>query len=135
MSDEKIITTARETMITEILGDVSGLENQVQLIYAELVACNKELKEELKTALSAIRAQTTAEKNDMAKNAAKLVREGVYGEIGGLKTEVKNLISELQGAADELRSRKHWDFMAYVVLSSIGVALATLLVENVILTH
>ena len=81
MSDEKITTTAREALIAEILGDVSGLEEQVKAIHAELVVCNTELKKELTTALSAIRAKTTAEKNDMTESAAKLVKDRVYGEI------------------------------------------------------
>ena len=43
MSDERI-TSSKEAVIAEILGDVSKLEDQVKAIHAELVDSNKKMK-------------------------------------------------------------------------------------------
>lgn len=134
MSDERI-TNVREAHMIEILGNVSGLEEQVKAIHAELVETNKQQKEERGMVLDELRATGTIERNKLAEKAAKLVRDGVYGEIDGIKIEVNKLIIEFNRAAEELRSKKRWDFISYVFLSSLGVVLATLFFEKIILKH
>lgn len=139
MSDEKITPAAREAMrealLAEVLGDVGEMEKQVKAIHAELVETNKQLKEERRMVLDELRATGTAEKNKLASEAAKLVREGVFSETGELKREIGKVIIDFRRAAEEVKSARRWDFIGYVFTSCLAVAVATFIVAKVILTH
>ena len=134
MSDERI-TNVREAHMIEILGNVSGLEEQVKAIHAEFVDSNKKMKEQYENSKNALFLSRTEAIESIQREAAKQVRDGVYGEIDGIKREVHKLIIELNRAADELRSRKRWDFIIYVFVSSFGVMLATFLIDKMMLNH
>jgi len=132
MADEKI-TSTREVVIAEILGDVSNLGDQVKTIHDELVASNKKIKEQYENAKQALFLSRTETLESIQQDAAKLLRDGVFNEVNGIKREVNNLIIELTRSANELRTRQRWYFVIYIFASSFGVALATFLIEKIML--
>ncbi len=133
MSDEKITTTAREALIAEILGDVSGLEEQVKAIHAELVDSNKKMKEEYEKSKQALFLSRTEAIESIKNEAAKQVRDGVFNETDNLKGALNGLILKINRESEELKGRMFRAYLSYVFLSSLGVALATFFVES--LTH
>lgn len=134
MADERI-TSSKEAVIAEILGDVSKLENQVKAIHAELVDSNKKMKEQYENSKQALFLSRTEAIESIQKEAAKLVRDGVFSEIDNLKGTLDGLILKINRESEELKGRMRRTYLSYVFLSSFGVALATLFVEKVILTH
>jgi len=143
MSDEKLSPSAKDAMkaavLVEVLGDVGEIKELVKEIKtelkAELAETSKQLTNERQMALDALRATGTAERNKLASEAANLVREGVFSQTGGLRTEVKNLTTELKQAAEKIRSEKRWDFICYVIGSSFGIALVIFFIDKVLLNH
>ena len=77
MSDERI-TSSKEAVIAEILGDVSKLEDQVKAMRAELIDSNKKIKEQYEIAKQALFLSRTEALESLRKDAAKLVRDGVF---------------------------------------------------------
>jgi type I restriction-modification system DNA methylase subunit len=134
MSDERI-TSSKEAVIAEILGDVSKLEDQVKAIHAELVDSNKKMKEQYENSKQALFLSRTEALESIRKEAAKLVRDGVFSETNNLKRTLEGLILKINREAEELNGRMRRTYLSYVFLSSFGVALATLFIEKVILTH
>lgn len=134
MSEEKI-TSTREAMIAEILGNVSGLEEQVKLLRAELVDSNKKMKEQYEQSKQALFLSRTEAVESIQREAAKQVREGVFSETDNLKRSLTGLTLKIQQETEELAWRLRKTFIAYVIFGSFGVSLATFLVEKVIMTH
>ncbi len=134
MADERI-TSSKEAVIAEILGDVSKLEDQVKAIHAELVESNKKMKEQYENSKQALFLSRTEALESIRKEAAKLVRDGVFSETNNLKRTLEGLILKINLESEEFNGRMRRTYLSYVFLSSFGVALATLFVEKVILTH
>ena len=134
MSDERI-TNVREAHMIEILGNVSGLEEQVKAIHAELGGILKQLKDVRQTAIDEIRAIGSAEKNKLASEGAKLVRDGVFSETDNLKKSIDNAISKNNQAADKLDSRLRTILIVSVLSSALGASVATFLIERIMLNH
>ena len=134
MSDERI-TSSKEAVIAEILGDVSKLEDQVKAIHAELVDSNKKMKEQYENSKQALFLSRTEALESIRKEAAKLVRDGVFSETNNLKRTLEGLILKINLESEEFNGRMRRTYLSYVFLSSFGVALATLFIEKVILTH
>jgi hypothetical protein len=139
MSDEKFTPSAQEAMkeavLVEVLGDVGEIKELVKAIKPVLLETSKQVTEERRLALDALRATGTAEKEKLASEAAKLVRDGVFSETNELKREVRNLIAELKRATEKIRSEKRWDFIFYVIVSSSVIVLAIFFIDKVILKH
>ena len=133
MSDEKITTTAREAMIAEILGDVSNLDDQVKSLRAELVESNKKMKEQYENSKKALFLSRTEAIESIQREAAKLVRDGVFSETNNLKRTLEGLSLKINREAEELKGRMLWTYLSYAFLSSFGVAFATLFIEKMIL--
>ncbi len=134
MGDERI-TSSKEAVIAEILGDVSKLEDQVKLLHATLVDSNKKMKEQYENSKQALFLSRTETLESIRKEAAKLVRDGVLSETDNLKRALDGLIQKINRESEELNGRMRRTYLSYVFLSSFGVALATLFVAKVILTH
>ena len=134
MADERI-TSSKEAVIAEILGDVSELENQVKAIHAELVDSNKKMKEQYENSKQALFLSRTEGIESIKNEAAKLVRDKVFSETDNLKGALEGLILKINRESEELKGRMLRTYLSCVFLSSFGVALATLFVEKVILTH
>jgi hypothetical protein len=134
MADERI-TSSKEAVIAEILGDVSKLEDQVKAMRAELIDSNKKIKEQYEIAKQALFLSRTEALESLRKDAAKLVRDGVFSETDTLKRTLEGLILKINRESEEFNGRMRWTFLSYVFLSSFGVALATFFVGKVILTH
>jgi len=139
MSDEKFTPSAQEAMkaavLVEVLGDVGEVKEQVKAIHAELGACNKELKEELTTALSSIRATGTDERNKLADQATKLVHDGINSEIDGIKRSLNGLILKTNQASDEIRFQMIRAIVLYGFAVGIGVVFVTFVIEKTMLNH
>ena len=134
MGDERI-TSSKEAVIAEILGDVSKLEDQVKLLHATLVDSNKKMKEQYENSKQALFLSRTETLESIRKEAAKLFRDGVLSETDNLKRALDGLIQKINRESEELNGRMRRTYLSYVFLSSFGVALATLFVAKVILTH
>ena len=134
MGDERI-TSSKEAVIAEILGDVSKLEDQVKLLHAELVDSNKKMKEQYEKSKEALFLSRTESIESIRKEAAKLVRDGVLSETDNLKRALDGLILKINRESEEFNGRMRRTYLSYMFLSSFGVALATLFVAKVILTH
>ena len=134
MGDERI-TSSKEAVIAEILGDVSKLEDQVKLLHATLVDSNKKMKEQYENSKQALFLSRTEALEFIRKEAAKLVRDGVLSETDNLKRALDGLIQKINRESEEFNGRMRRTYLSYMFLSSFGVALATLFVAKVILTH
>jgi len=139
MSNEKFTPSAQEAMkaavLVEVLGDVGEVKEQVKAIHEELGACNKDLKEELKTALSSIRATGTDERNKLADQATKLVHDGINSEIDGIKRSLRDLILKTEQASDEIRFQMLRAIFLYGFAVGIGVVFVTFMIEKTMLNH
>lgn len=139
MSDPKLTPPAQEAMkaavLVEVLGDVGEIREQVKAIHAGLAASNKKMQEQYDQAKQALFLARTESIEEIKKEAAKLVRDGVFSETGELKREIGKVIIDFNRAAEEVRSARRLDFLAYVFFSSLGVVVATFVIEKMILNH
>ncbi len=134
MADERI-TSGREAVIAEILGNVNGLEEQIKAIHAELMGTLKNLKDVRQTAIDEIRATGTAERNKLASEAAKQVHDGINSEIDGIKSSLNNLILKTKQASDEIRFQMFRAILLYGLSVGIGVVFVSYIVIRTALNH